>query len=114
MVAIDGCEVDMPDSPDNATEFGYAGSGDNRSAFPKARVVAVAECGTHAFLAAEIGAYKVGERTLAARLYPHGAVDGHHPPLLVAGTDGCPPGDRDAHSFGQLGHDSAPEPGPGL
>ena len=53
MVAIDGCEVDMPDSPDNATEFGYAGSGDNRSAFPKARVVALAECGTHAFLAAE-------------------------------------------------------------
>jgi hypothetical protein len=49
LVAIDGCEVDMPDSPDNATEFGYAGSGDNRSAFPKATVVAVAECatGTH-------------------------------------------------------------------
>src|SRR5664279_4247173 len=38
--------------------------------FPKARVVAVAECGTHAFLTAEIDAYKVGERTLAQRLYP--------------------------------------------
>jgi hypothetical protein len=80
LVAIDGFEVDMPDSPDNATEFGYAGSGDNRSAFPKARVVALAECGTHAFLAAEIGAYKVGERTLAARLYPRLRAD----QLLVA------------------------------
>jgi Insertion element 4 transposase N-terminal/Transposase DDE domain len=70
LVAIDGFEVDVPDSPGNAEEFGYAGSGANRSAFPKARVVAVAECGTHAFLAAEIDAYHVGEKTLAGRLYP--------------------------------------------
>ena len=69
-MAIDGFEVDLPDSAENAAEFGYAGSGTNRSAFPKARVVAVAECGTHAFLTAEIDAYKVGERTLAQRLYP--------------------------------------------
>lgn len=33
-------------------------------------MVALAECGTHAFVAAEVGAYSVGERTLAARLYP--------------------------------------------
>ena len=70
LLAIDGFEVDVPDSTENAAEFGYAGSGDNRSAFPKARVVALAECGTHAFVAAEVGAYKVGEKTLAARLYP--------------------------------------------
>jgi len=69
LVAIDGFEVDVPDTKANAAEFGYAGSGDNRSAFPKARVVALAECGTHAFLAAEIGAYSVGEKTLANRLY---------------------------------------------
>ncbi|MCA1694192.1 MAG: transposase domain-containing protein [Actinobacteria bacterium] len=36
---------------------------------PKARVVALAECGTHAFLAAEVGAFWVGEKTLANRLY---------------------------------------------
>ena len=70
LLAIDGFDVDVPDSKENAAEFGYAGSGDNRSAFPKARVVALAECGTHAFLAAEIGAWGVGEKTLAARLYP--------------------------------------------
>ncbi|WP_225854897.1 IS4 family transposase [Micromonospora sp. ALFpr18c] len=70
LLAIDGFEVDLPDSVENAAEFGYAGSGENRSAFPKARVVALAECGTHAFVAAEIDAYAVGEKTLAQRLYP--------------------------------------------
>jgi Insertion element 4 transposase N-terminal len=70
LLAIDGFEVDLPDSKENAAEFGYAGSGENRSAFPKARVVALSECGTHAFLAAQIDAYTVGEKTLAQRLYP--------------------------------------------
>ena len=70
LLGIDGFEVDLPDSAENAAEFGYAGSGDNRSAFPKARVVALAECGTHAFVAAEVDAYRIGERTVAQRLYP--------------------------------------------
>src|ERR1022692_4464632 len=70
LLAIDGFEVDLPDTPANAGEFGYAGSGDSRSAFPKARRVALAECGTHAFLAAEAGAYPAGEKTVASRLYP--------------------------------------------
>src|SRR5256886_1360283 len=70
LLAIDGFDVDLPDTASNAAEFGYAGSGENRSAFPKARVVALAECGTHAFLAAEIAGYAVGEQTLAQRLYP--------------------------------------------
>jgi len=69
LVAIDGFEVDVPDTKGNAAEFGYAGSGDNRSAFPKARVVALAECGTHAFLAAEVSGWATGEKTLANRLY---------------------------------------------
>lgn len=70
LLAIDGFEVDLPDTPGNVAEFGYAGSGKHRSAYPKARVVALAECGTHAFLAAEVGAYEAGEKTLAQRLYP--------------------------------------------
>lgn len=70
LVAVDGFDVDLPDTEANVAEFGYAGSGDNRSAFPKARVVALAECGTHAFLAAEVDAWQVGEKTLAGRLYP--------------------------------------------
>jgi hypothetical protein len=70
LLAIDGFDVDLPDSDANVEVFGYAGSGANRSAYPKARVVALAECGTHAFLAAEIGAWSTGEKTLAGRLYP--------------------------------------------
>lgn len=70
MLAIDGFEVDVADTPGNAAEFGYAGSGANRSAFPKARVVALAECGTHTFLAAQVGAWTSGEPSLARRLYP--------------------------------------------
>ncbi|MBV9160698.1 MAG: IS4 family transposase [Pseudonocardiales bacterium] len=75
LLAIDGFEIDVPDSAQNAAEFGDAGSGDNRSAFPKARVVALSECGTHAFVAAEVDAYRVGERTLAQRLYPRLCAD---------------------------------------
>lgn len=70
LLAIDGFDVDVPDTEGNAAEFGYAGSGDNRSAYPKVRVVALAECGTHAFVAAALDAYSVGEKTLANRLYP--------------------------------------------
>lgn len=70
LLAIDGFDVDLPDSEANVAEFGYAGSGENRSAYPKARVVALAECGTHAFLAARIGAWSQGEKTLAMGLYP--------------------------------------------
>ena len=73
LLAIDGFEVDLPDTPANAGEFGYAGSGDSRSAFPRARVVALAECGTHAFLAAEAGAYSTGEKTMASRALPAAA-----------------------------------------
>jgi hypothetical protein len=70
LLAIDGFDVDLPDSEANVAEFGYAGSGASRSAFPKARVVALAECGTHAFLAAQVGAWSQGEKTLAMGLYP--------------------------------------------
>jgi hypothetical protein len=70
LLAIDGFDVDLPDSEANVAEFGYAGSGATRSAYPKARVVALAECGTHAFLAARIGAWSAGEKTLAMDLYP--------------------------------------------
>jgi len=85
LLGIDGFEVDLPDTKENAAEFGYAGSGENRSAFPKARVVALAECGTHAFVAAEVDAYAVGEKTLAARLVPRLRAD----ELLTADRGFC-------------------------
>lgn len=69
VLAIDGFDVDLPDSPGNAEEFGRSRSGTGESAFPKARVVTLSECGTHAFLAAQIGAWSDGEHTLSMPLY---------------------------------------------
>lgn len=62
LMTIDGFEVDLPDTPGNAAEFGYAGSEDNRLGSRKRRVMALAKCGTHAFLAAEVGGYEAGRR----------------------------------------------------
>jgi hypothetical protein len=73
LVTIDGMEWDVPDSSENAAFFGYAGSGDKRSAFPKVRVVALAECASHAYVAAAIGGVGTGkgsgEQSLARQLW---------------------------------------------
>jgi IS4 transposase len=69
LVAIDGTTFDLDDSPANDGFFGRPGvNKGERSAFPQARVVAVAECGTHAMFDAEIGVYAAGERELAGPL----------------------------------------------
>jgi hypothetical protein len=72
LMAIDGFEWDAPDTPENAAAFGYAGSGEHRSAFPKVRVVTISECGSHAVVDAELSGVAgagSGEQTLAGRLY---------------------------------------------
>ncbi|MFC5027863.1 IS4 family transposase [Streptomyces sp. DSM 41987] len=68
LMAIDGFDLDLPDTAENAAEFGYAGNDQSRSAFPKARVVAVVECGSHAFMDAEVGPWNRSERAMAASL----------------------------------------------
>ncbi|MBP0452146.1 IS4 family transposase [Kitasatospora sp. RG8] len=68
LMAIDGFGLDVPGSAENAAEFGYAGNGRSRSAFPKARVVAVVECGSHAFIDAEVGPWNRSEKAMAAAL----------------------------------------------
>jgi hypothetical protein len=70
LMAIDGFDWDTPDTKENIAEFGYAGSGANRSAFPKARVVTISECASHVVVAAEIGPMSSGEQTMARQLYP--------------------------------------------
>jgi hypothetical protein len=69
LMAIDGFDWDVPDTPQNVAEFGYVGSGATRSAFPKARAVTISECASHAVVAAAIGGMDTGEQTLAARLW---------------------------------------------
>jgi hypothetical protein len=72
LMAIDGFEWDAPDTPGNAAAFGYPGGGTDRAAFPKARVVTISECGSHAVVDAEIGGIAgkgSGEQSLARHLY---------------------------------------------
>ena len=53
LVAIDGTCLDLPDTSANDAHFGRPGvMKGERSAFPQARVVALAECGTHSCAAA--------------------------------------------------------------
>ena len=66
LVAVDGTTFDLADSTANDEFFGRPGvNKGERSAFPQARVVAMAECGTHVMFDAEIGVYSAGERELA-------------------------------------------------
>ncbi|MWA02793.1 IS4 family transposase [Actinomadura sp. LD22] len=86
LMAIDGFEVEMPDSPSNAERYGYSGKKNNdKGVFPKMLVTALAECGTHAVVAAELGAWRDTERALATRVLSSGVVAAD---MLVIGDRG--------------------------
>jgi len=69
LVAIDGTCLDLPDTPANDAHFGRPGvMKGERCAFPQARVVALAECGTHAMFDAVIGPYTTSENAASAEL----------------------------------------------
>src|SRR5665648_503155 len=69
LVAVDGTCLDVADTAVNAEYFGRPGvNKGEQAAFPQARVVALAECGTHAIFAARIGAYTQSEATLTRSL----------------------------------------------
>ena len=66
LVAIDGTTLDVADTVVNDEFFGRPGvNKGERSAFPQARLVALAECGTHAIFDAEIGPYTMSELALS-------------------------------------------------
>jgi hypothetical protein len=71
-MAIDGFELDVPDTPANAAAFGYPAGTREHPAFPTVRVVTIGECGSHAKVAAQMG--PVGgkgtcEQALARRMF---------------------------------------------
>ncbi|MGH9190239.1 MAG: IS4 family transposase [Acidimicrobiales bacterium] len=69
LVAIDGTCLDVADTVENAEWFGRPGvNKGEQAAFPQARLVAMAECGTHAIFDAAVGACTSGENTLAGEL----------------------------------------------
>lgn len=67
LMALDGVMIDIPDTAANLAEYPRA-EGGTRRPFPQTRTVGLAECGSHAVLAAAIGSIRDGERALANRL----------------------------------------------
>ena len=73
LMAVDGFGLEAPDSQENAAYFGYAGKKE-RCAFPFVRMAALAECGTHAVVAAAIAKDGEGEETMTSHILSGGAV----------------------------------------
>ncbi|PYC66374.1 IS4 family transposase, partial [Streptomyces tateyamensis] len=70
LMAIDGTTFDVPDSEENDARFGRpATHRGERTAFPQVRVVALAECGTHAITHAALGPFTTAESVLARELF---------------------------------------------
>ena len=69
LMAVDGTVLEVPDTPANEAAFGgQTGAGGVRVGYPQLRVAGLAECGTHALVAAELGAYEDAEVSLVTRL----------------------------------------------
>lgn len=84
LVAIDGTCFDVADTVENDEWFGRPGvMKGERAAFPQARLVALGECGSHAIIDAELGAYTTGENTLAGEL-----IDRLEPGMLLLADRG--------------------------
>lgn len=84
LLAVDGTCLDVADTPANHQAFGRpATHRGERTAFPQVRVVAVAECGTHAIIDAAMGPLAKGETTLAAGLLGPGGALGEGTLLLA-------------------------------
>jgi hypothetical protein len=69
-MSIDGTCLDIADTEANATAFGRPRSSrkDRVAAYPRIRVMGVAECATHAIVDAVIGKYSDAEQRLAVPL----------------------------------------------
>lgn len=85
LVAVDGTCLDVADTVANEEHFGRPGvSKGEQAAFPMARVLALAECGTHAIFAAAVGTYAQSEAVLAEQLLP----DALEPGMLLTADRG--------------------------
>jgi Insertion element 4 transposase N-terminal/Transposase DDE domain len=75
LVSLDGTTLDCQDTEANWERFGGPSTRDAdgrtlRGAFPQVRLLALAECGTRALIAACQGGCSTGEKTLARQLLP--------------------------------------------
>ena len=70
LVSLDGSSLDVADTAENGTTFGYPGASRGESAFPQLRFVALVENGTHVLFGAKLGGCADGETTLAHGVVP--------------------------------------------
>ena len=84
-MAIDGFEWDVPAAEQNGAAFGFHGAHDPQgAAFPKARVVTISGCGSHAVVGAAIGG-TAGKGT-GSRCWPNRDESGNdHPRITLFG-----------------------------
>jgi hypothetical protein len=66
--ALDGTTLTIPDSEENGQYFGYPKNQKGTSAYPKVRIVYLADLGTRVAQACNFGPYTAGELTLAKEL----------------------------------------------
>ena len=67
-MAVDGFMMDVPDTPENAAEFGRKSNGTKASALPQVLTVALGECSSHAIVGAAFGPCNSDERALAGQI----------------------------------------------
>ncbi len=70
LVAMDGSTFALQDTASNEAAFGRPSNQNGGAAYPQARVVVLAETGTHLVFGAEIGRYDQSEVRLARALLP--------------------------------------------
>ena len=64
LMAIDGSRIELADEADVVQAFGRPGSRTGQAGYPQAQCVVLAECATHAIVAAELGPYRGDEWAL--------------------------------------------------
>ncbi len=65
LVSVDGTVLDIPDTVDNERTYGRPGtSTEAKSAYPQARLLTLAECGTHAMFGAVVSGCDTAEQTM--------------------------------------------------
>jgi len=67
-MGLDGSTLEVADEAANAQYYGYPGASRGSSAFPQLRFAALAECGTHVLVGAQMGPYRSSEQELAMRV----------------------------------------------
>jgi Insertion element 4 transposase N-terminal/Transposase DDE domain len=68
VMALDGSCMDVADEAANAKVFGYPTNARGDGAFPKMRVLALVECGTHAVVVCEMAPYCHSEQAMLVKL----------------------------------------------